>query len=65
MINAITGFIAMALAALFFGYYAVMIDRPSLWIIIVGSLALAVTDYVLSLRAKGDGAEAGEGESVP
>lgn len=65
MINAVTGGLAMALAALFFGYYAAMIDRPALWVIILGSLALAVADYALSLGGRQDVRQAEEEDAAP
>ena len=50
LINLITGLIGIALAIVFLGNYAVTLASSPLWVIIVGVLAMAVTDFVQSVR---------------
>lgn len=55
MVNLITGAIALLLVIVFFGQYALTLNTLPLWIIISVALALAVYDYVTSLRRRPNG----------
>ena len=50
MANIITGAIAVAMALVFFLYYAIRINSMPLWIIIVGAVAMLVFDFYQSIR---------------
>ena len=50
MSNIITGAIAVAMAVVFFLYYAIRINSIPLWIIIVGAVIMLVYDFVQSIR---------------
>ena len=50
MANIITGAIAVALALVFFLFYAIRINSIPLWIIIIGGVIMLVYDYVQSIR---------------
>lgn len=50
MSNIITGAIAVAMALVFFLYYAIRIKSIPLWIIIVGAVIMLVYDFVQSIR---------------
>jgi membrane protein implicated in regulation of membrane protease activity len=51
MINLVTGLIGIALVVVFLGNYAVALFSIPLWIIIVAVLAMAIADFVQSVRA--------------
>lgn len=50
MINLVTGLIGVTLAVVFLGNYAVTLASIPLWIIIVTVLAMAIADFVQSVR---------------
>ena len=50
MSNIITGAIAVAMALVFFLYYAIRIKSIPLWIIIVGAVIMLVFDFYQSIR---------------
>ncbi|MFQ5760089.1 MAG: hypothetical protein ACE5HM_03850 [Acidiferrobacterales bacterium] len=50
MVRLITGLIGVVMVVVFLGYYAYMIGSIPLWLIIVAILAMAIADYVQSLR---------------
>ena len=50
MINIITGVIGLVGLLIFLGYYVVALTFVPLTLIIIGVLAMAVGDFVLSLR---------------
>ncbi len=50
MANIITGAIAVAMALVFFLYYAIRIKSIPLWIIIVGAVIMLVFDFYQSIR---------------
>jgi len=50
MSNIITGAIAVAMALVFFLFYAIRINSIPLWIIIIGGVVMLVYDYVQSIR---------------
>ncbi len=50
MANIITGAIAVAMALVFFLYYAIRIKSIPLWIIIVAAVAMLVFDFYQSIR---------------
>jgi RsiW-degrading membrane proteinase PrsW (M82 family) len=50
MSNIITGAIAVAMALVFFLYYAIRIKSIPLWIIIIGGVIMLVYDFVQSIR---------------
>jgi hypothetical protein len=51
MINAITGFIGLAMTVVFLGYMVVWVQAIPLIIIVVGVMLLAAIDYVQSVRS--------------
>lgn len=51
MINIITGVIGLVGLLIFLGYYVVALTFVPLTLIIIGVLAMAVGDFVLSLRS--------------
>ncbi len=53
MSNMITGFIGVAVFAVFLSDYAIRINSVPLWIIILSVLAMVGYDYVSSLRRRG------------
>lgn len=53
MVNIITGAVAIIMLAVFLGKYAITLNAVPLWVIILGVLAMAAADYVLSLRGGG------------
>jgi hypothetical protein len=50
MIPFVTGLFGVLLAGAFFAYYAIMLDRAPLWVILVGALILGVSDYVRTMK---------------
>ncbi len=50
MINLITGLIGMAGLMIFLGYYLVALSFVPLALVIIGVLAMAIGDFVSSLR---------------
>lgn len=50
MINLITGLIGMAAVIIFLGYYLVVLSFVPLALVIIGVLAMAIGDFVSSLR---------------
>lgn len=50
MTSLITALIAGALILGFLGYYAVTLNRVPLWVVIVGVLAMVITDFILTVR---------------
>ncbi len=50
MANIITGAIAVAMALVFFLYYAIRINSIPLWIIIVAAVAMLAFDFYQSIR---------------
>ena len=52
MVNLLTGLVGIVLLAVFLGKYALSINAAPLWIIILGSLALAIDDFVGTLRSR-------------
>lgn len=60
MVNFLAGVFALLLLILFLGKYAVSINSIPLWIIILGSVALAISDFVTSMRKQnGNGTPGG------
>jgi hypothetical protein len=56
MMIAITGFIGIALLAVFLGIMVWWVKAPPLIVIVVGVLALVIYDFVQELRAASKGA---------
>ena len=54
MTNLITGLVAVTIVIVFLGNYAVKLGSIPLWIIIGSILAMAVTDFVQSVRERND-----------
>lgn len=50
MSNIITGAIAVSLALLYLLYYAIRLESPVLWIIILGNLSALLYDYYNSIK---------------
>jgi hypothetical protein len=50
MVNLITGLLGMAAVLIFLGYYLIALSFVPLALIIIGVLAMAIGDFVLSLR---------------
>ena len=50
MANIVTGAIAVAMAVVFYLYYAIRINSIPLWIIILAGVAMLVYDYYESIR---------------
>jgi len=50
----ITGLFGMSLVVIFLGYYVIQLPFPPLWLIIIGVLAMALTDFVQTMRENGD-----------
>ncbi len=50
MINLITGLIGMTAVIIFLGYYLVVLSFVPLALVIIGVLAMAIGDFVSSLR---------------
>ena len=50
MANIVTGAIAVAMAVVFYLYYAIRIKSIPLWIIILAGVAMLVYDYYESIR---------------
>lgn len=50
MANIISGVIAVAMAVVFYLYYAVRINSVPLWIIIVAGVVMLVYDFVESVK---------------
>lgn len=66
MVSLITSAIGGLLVVVYLGYYAVTLNRLPLWIVIVGVLVMAITDFVLTARDEARRAqdrEEGDGET--
>lgn len=50
MISRVTSAIAGILLVVYLGYYAVMLNQLPLWIVIIGVLVMALTDFALTAR---------------
>ncbi len=50
MVNFITGLIGATMAIIYLGYYAISLNSPPLWVIIVAILAMVCTDVFQSLK---------------
>jgi dolichol kinase len=51
MVNLITGLLGMAAVLIFLGYYLIALSFVPLALIIIGVLAMAIGDFVSSLRS--------------
>lgn len=66
MVSLITAAIGGLLVVVYLGYYAVTLNQLPLWIVIVGVLVMAITDFVLTVRdetRRAEDREEGGGES--
>ena len=54
MISFITGLIGLTTLLVFLGYYLVSLSFVPLAFVIIGVLAMAIGDFVMSLRANDD-----------
>jgi len=50
MVNIITGIIAMTAAFVFLGFYMSRIHAVVFWVVVIGVMALALTDLLKSIR---------------
>ena len=50
MVNLITGLLGMGALIIFLGYYLVVLSFVPLALVIIGVLALAIGDFVMSLK---------------
>lgn len=64
MIPLITGLFGVLLAGAFFAYYAIMLNRAPLWVILVGALILGVSDYVRTIKEERGKRDNGDDRSV-
>ena len=57
MTNAVTGIIGLAMAMTFLAFMVIWVPAPPLIVIMVSVMALAVVDFVQSLRSKDTAAD--------
>jgi len=50
MANIVTGVIGVAMAVVFYLYYAIRINSIALWIIIIAAVVMLVYDFYQSIR---------------
>ncbi len=57
MVNFITGLIGATMAIIYLGYYAISLNSPPLWVIIVAILSMVCTDVYQSVRKRNQKSE--------